>query len=78
MPRFYFHIRGGDDPVDDDIGVEFKDRDAALKHAEQAARDMLSDIALEGEPVRDDAIEIVDEAGEIIGRLRLKDILRLS
>ncbi|MBN9061940.1 MAG: hypothetical protein BGP06_06275 [Rhizobiales bacterium 65-9] len=78
MPRFYFHIRGGEDPVDDDIGVEFKDRIAALKHAEQAARDMLSDLAQEGEPVRDDAIEIVDEAGGVVGRLRLRDTLRLT
>ena len=42
MPRFYFHLRTGDDCISDEEGADFKDQSAAKREAEMAAREMIA------------------------------------
>ena len=42
MPRFYFHIQNGDE-VTDHEGVELRDWEAAVDHANRAARAMMAE-----------------------------------
>jgi hypothetical protein len=76
MPWFYFHLCDERNAVPDQDGLEFADTSQALRHGEQVARDLLArELAGQGVPEKR-RVEVRNEAGDVIGIFRLKDLLR--
>jgi hypothetical protein len=64
MPRFYCHIRQGEQLIEDPDGIERPDLDAARADALEGIRDLLAEAMKQGaDDLLDDAILITDEAG---------------
>jgi hypothetical protein len=64
MPRFYRHIRSGDQLIEDPEGIELPDLKSARAEALYGIRDVLADAIRHGkDDLLDDAIVITDEAG---------------
>jgi hypothetical protein len=64
MPRYYRHLRQGDQLIQDTDGIELADLDAAQADALEGIRDILAEAIKRGNDVPlDDAIVITDEAG---------------
>lgn len=75
MPRFFFHIlSGGNDRSSDDRGLLFPTVKAASTEALRQAKDLKSVFEARGEDPRDHAIEIENEAGEVVFLLSFSDI----
>ncbi|CAO4153172.1 DUF6894 family protein [Methylorubrum extorquens] len=78
MPRYYFHIRYGDQVIEDWDGSELPDLAAALQEAKEGARAVLSEKVLKGEVADGQRFEIADETGTVLATLPLKAVLRLE
>lgn len=78
MPRFYFHIRDGEDLIRDLEGSDLPDLTAAQSEAAEAARQMQSRRVLSGEAIDDRYFEIADEAGETLAVLQMRSVVKLS
>jgi hypothetical protein len=64
MSRYYFHFRDDDDLLEDRIGTECSDLDAAEREAAAYARELLIEaVERGGSPMAPRCIEIVDERG---------------
>ena len=64
MPRYYRHIRQGDQLIHDTDGIELADLDAARADALEGIRDILAEAIRRGNDVPlDDAIIITSKAG---------------
>jgi len=66
MPHYFFHIRMADGVVQDDEGREMPDLDAARREAIQSARDITNAQNQARLPGRAQAIEVVDEHGDVV------------
>ena len=66
MPRYFLHIRDGDELIPDEEGTELPDLDAAKAEAIAGARDILAEKLRSGERLDGEVIEIADEAGNRI------------
>ncbi|MCJ8520677.1 hypothetical protein ABID21_003894 [Pseudorhizobium tarimense] len=75
MPRYYFHIRRGEEIAMDPEGVELASPEQAHKEAVLAARELLAARLLNGEPIDGDTIEIKDEQATLVDTLPLKSVL---
>jgi len=65
MPRYYRHIRQGDQLIQDPEGIELPDLDAARADALQGIRDIIAEGIRRGrEDWLYDAIVLADEAGQ--------------
>jgi hypothetical protein len=65
MPRYYRHIRHGDELMEDPEGIELPGLDAARAEAIDGIRDLLGEAIRRGkDDLLDDAIVITDEAGQ--------------
>jgi hypothetical protein len=62
MPRFFFHVVGGDLVVDEE-GIELPDIGAARHHAIVGARSILSSEIMAGRLPLREAIEVTDDNG---------------
>ena len=69
MPRFFFHIRGGEIECDDEEGVDFPDEGAARHEAVRNARDLLAAAVLEGRLPLEESIVVTDGGGAAIIRV---------
>ncbi|NLS07165.1 hypothetical protein HGP14_34760 [Rhizobium sp. P32RR-XVIII] len=69
MARYYFHIRTGDQLVEDDEGVELPNVAAVQQEARNAAREMIAELVMGGEQIAAQRFEIVDESGDIVAVL---------
>jgi hypothetical protein len=78
MPKFFFHIRDGQDLAADPEGAEFESLEAARKEAINSARELLSQRILRGEVVDGQAFELTSEDGEVADIVRFKDVMRLE
>jgi hypothetical protein len=68
MPRYFFHVRDGDELLTDDgDGEEHANLDAAREAALDGARDILSEAALSGKAASLRArVEVTDESGKTV------------
>ncbi|GGD11016.1 DUF6894 family protein [Aureimonas glaciei] len=78
MSIFYLHIRDGELLLADVEGQEFPDVEAAHAEAVRSAREMLAEKVKLGEIVDGQEIEIVDEAGDVVGLVPLKETFRVA
>jgi hypothetical protein len=69
MTRYYFHIRDGWDVISDDEGMECSSWGAAWTEAYASADDMAAAATRDGLPWYAGAIEIADQAGNVLGRV---------
>jgi hypothetical protein len=75
---FYLHIRDGDLLLMDVEGQDFPDVEAAHSEAVRSAREMLAEKLKLGEIVDGQEIEIVDEAGDVVSVVPLKEAFRVA
>ena len=78
MPRFYMHIRDGEELIVDAEGCTFPDIDAASEEARVAIREMLAERIRQGEVIDGQAIEISDETGRTLMTIPFKDSIKLQ
>ncbi len=76
VTRYFFHIRDGDQFIEDSEGVEMKDATAAHDEASKAAREMLVEKLLAGDLIDGQVFEIVDDTGRLVERLPFKSVLK--
>ena len=75
MARFYFHLRKIGQLVTDAEGLELPDRSAALREAQQSARELLADAIKSGKDTVPEAFVIADEQGREIATLPLEALV---
>jgi hypothetical protein len=68
MPRFFFHYRGPDEEMlEDRVGSQLADVDAAEREAQALALDILEEeLGQGGSIVASRCLEVEDEHGEIV------------
>ena len=76
MPKYYFHIRTPLEMDVDDIGVDCKSVDDAVAQAMSAAKEIISEWVLDGQPVDTEAFEIADEEGVIVATVPFACVVR--
>jgi hypothetical protein len=77
MPLYFFHLFN-DLTVIDEEGAEFSDLAAARKDAVLGAREMAAKSVLEGKLNLEHAIDIADESGMVLERLRFRDVVMIE
>jgi hypothetical protein len=78
MTRFFFHIRDGEEYLEDEEGVELPDLDTAHHEAISAAREMISDMVLRGKVINGQAFEIANADGQILKVVPFKSAITLK
>ena len=76
MPRYYFHLYN-DVVVIDEEGVELPDIGTVWRRAEDIARRMICESVKDGELKLDDRIEVADERGDVLLRMKFRDAFKL-
>ena len=67
MPRFFIHVRSnGHCWSYDEDGLDFPNVETARKEVLRAAQDLISVFAARDQDPRDHAVEIENEAGEVV------------
>jgi hypothetical protein len=75
MPRYYFHVREGQDVSRDMEGQELPNAEAARSEATSANREILGEKLLHGGSLDSRTIEIADETGHIVDVVSANDVL---
>ncbi|MCJ2010772.1 DUF6894 family protein [Methylobacterium sp. J-092] len=78
MPRFYLHLRDGDDIIEDPDGSDLVDVEAAKEEARASARYLLADRVRQGKIIDGQRFDIVDEIGNLCAVVWLREVLRLA
>jgi len=76
MPRFYFHLRGGDAEIPDLVGQECDDLTSARTRALRSARDILSHEVLSGRLPLNERIDVEDEEQRPVFMLPFREAVR--
>jgi hypothetical protein len=71
MPRYFFDFSRNDEVVSDNDGLTLLDHQAALEEATMACGEMIRTIDGHLQPGNGWRIEVTDETGKLIYRLRL-------
>lgn len=77
MPKYYFHIRDGDELEVDDTGAEFANLELAVSDAKLSAKEIIADLLMAGDVVDGQQFEISDNRGEIVATIPFRSVLRL-
>ena len=77
MPRFFFNLRD-DISIADSEGKVLADLEKARELAVQHARGMMAEDVRDGRLVLKDEIEVLDEHGEPVHRLRFRDAIEID
>ncbi|NLS06963.1 hypothetical protein HGP14_27060 [Rhizobium sp. P32RR-XVIII] len=75
MAKYYFHIRAGDEFVEDDEGIDLPDLAAVHEEAVNSAREVVADLVHRGERIRSMQFEIVDENGDLIAVFPFRSVV---
>ncbi len=75
MPRYYFHIRDGENRVEDEEGTEVPDLEAAKSEARASARDLAIDEIRNERPVDGRVIEVADDQGKMLLTIAIRDVV---
>jgi hypothetical protein len=76
MPKYFFHIRHGWDVIPDEEGMAFPDLAAAGVEAYASADDLAAAALASGRRIEACAIEVANEAGCILHRVKVQPIRR--
>ncbi len=71
MPRYFFHIRDGENTIPDEEGLELADNEAAEVEARRSAMEMLADAQREATDIAQQVIEVTRPDGVVIARVEL-------
>lgn len=78
MPIYYFNVHKDNElNINDNDGTELTDLRAAIAFGILSARSHAADDVLRGQFKADDRIEIVDETGEILHKVRFDEAIGL-
>ena len=77
MPKFFFNLRD-DVSINDWEGKELADVATARELAVKHARGIMSEDVKDGRLVLKDEIEVVDEQGEPVVKLRFRDAIEID
>jgi hypothetical protein len=75
MPRYYFHVREGQEISRDTEGQVLPNAEAARAEAINASREMLGEKLLHGGSLNHRQIEIADETGRVVDVVNANDVL---
>ena len=75
MPRFFFHFHDSDAHDIDSDGLEFPSLEHALSDARQAAREMLENGLIAGDPIDGQRFDVADEDGRVVETVTFKSML---
>jgi hypothetical protein len=78
MPRYRFNVRQGTNVIHDEEGEEFADLESAQFEACMSAREMLLECIRSGCELDGREIEIVDENDEVIGSMKIREVLKTA
>ena len=73
MCRYYFHIREGWRVVPDDEGMELTDIGEAWSEAYASADDLAHQAIRSGSSIGPCVIEIMDQAGNVLGTVKVSE-----
>lgn len=76
MRRYFFHFENGQRRLEDLIGMDLADDQAAKAQGLRLAGDLAVEDAINGDPPRFDWLEVVDEDNCIVARLPVADAIR--
>ncbi|MBV8688380.1 MAG: hypothetical protein JOZ90_07415 [Alphaproteobacteria bacterium] len=74
MPRYYFHLHGRQNRLEDDEGVVLPDSEAAWYQAIRSGREVIRGELQLGLRFEEQVIEIVDEGGAPVEHIPLAEI----
>ena len=77
VPRFFLHIRSGEELIEDPDVSELRDLDEARAEAIAGARDLLAEQLRLGKPLDGQRIEIYDEAGQLLATIPFREVFTL-
>jgi hypothetical protein len=75
VTKYFFHMRDGPRPIDDDEGMELPSPERARAEGVATARELLADAIKSGAELGFDAVVIADERGDEIATVRLGEVL---
>jgi hypothetical protein len=75
MPRYFLHIRSGEELIPDDEGAEFEDLAAATDEAVLACRELAIEEIRSCGYLTSCQIEIWDESGKVLDTIQARVIL---
>jgi hypothetical protein len=75
VAKYFFHMRDGARPIDDDEGMDLPSPECARAQAVATARELLADAIKSGADLGFDAVVIADERGDEIASVRLAEVL---
>ena len=78
MPRYFFHIRDGWDRVPDEEGMEFPNLNLAELEGYASAHDLTAAAVLQGRNFAAYAVEVADEEGAVLKRIKVEPIHRFA
>jgi len=71
MAHYFFHIQTDRDLEIDDLGLDFANHAEAIEQARLGARDLLSEMVMQGIDAFNWSIDVADERGTPIARVPL-------
>ena len=75
MGRFFFHVRDGDDYLEDLVGMELPGLLAARDEALTSAREIIAARILSGEVLNGQVFEVCDEMGQTVAIVPFKAVI---
>jgi hypothetical protein len=78
MPRYFFHIRHGWDLVPDEEGMEFPDLNRARVEGYASARDLAAADPCAVHDLTGYAVEVADEEGTMLSRIKVESLYRVA
>jgi hypothetical protein len=77
MPYFYFHLFNDITSIDEE-GADLPTTDAAMQRAATTAREMAAESVREGHLVLDHRIELANDAGQTIAKVRFGEVVKIE
>jgi hypothetical protein len=78
MPRYFFHIRDGWEVIPDEEGMEFPNLNLAEVEGYASTRDLAAAAEFEGRSFAAYAIEVADEVGTVLSRIKVQPVHRVA
>ena len=75
MPRYYFHVREGQNFCRDEEGQELEDTETARHEAISSTREIVGEKILHGGSLDSRIIEIADETGKVVETVSTREVL---
>ena len=75
MPIYYFHVRDGALLLDDNVGTDLPNLDAAIAEARASAREIAADSLKANEAIDGRKIEIADGEGKVLGAIPIREVV---